>query len=154
MRRTLGMLLSLLTLALLLAAVPRADAAPSRAADYLVEARKYTNHERTSRRRPALVNSECLARFARAQAARMARDQRLYHTQDFGAIGRRCGLRSWAENVAQAPSNDTGREVVRMWMGSQGHRANILNAEYRHFGMGAVHSRGSWWVVQVFGRRA
>ncbi len=145
-------LLGILTAGLVAVPAP-AQAAPS-AAKYLVEARTYTNHERTIRDRPALANSECLARFARAQAARMAKAGRIFHTQDFAAIGRTCGLRAWGENVAQAVGSDTGKGVVRMWMGSSGHKANILNTTYRHFGMGAVYRGGRWWVVQVFGRRA
>lgn len=110
----------------LLTAPAPAVAAPSAAA-YLAQARAATNHERTTRGRHALANSECLARFARGQAARMARAGRIFHTEDFDAIGSTCGLRAWAENVAQASRSDTGRGVVRAWMGSRGHRANILN---------------------------
>jgi uncharacterized protein YkwD len=157
MRRSLGLMVLLTVLASMVAgtvAVPSpAQAAPS-AAKYLAEARKYTNHERTIRDRPALGNSECLARFARAQAARMAKAGRIYHTENFDSIGRTCKLRAWGENVAQAAGSDTGRGVVRMWMNSSGHKANILNKTYRHFGMGAVYRDGKWWVVQVFGRRA
>jgi uncharacterized protein YkwD len=66
---------------------------------------------------------------------------------------RRCGLRSWAENVAQASGTGDGREVVRLWLASPGHRANILARGSRIIGVAAVRRGGSWWVVQVFGRR-
>jgi len=144
----------LVTLAAGVVAVPTpAQAAPSAAA-YLAEVRTHTNHERTIRDRRALANSACLGRFARAQAARMAKAGRIFHTQDFAAIGRTCGLRAWGENVAQATGSDTGRGVVAMWMRSSGHKANILSTTYRHVGMGAVRRDGKWWVVQVFGRAA
>lgn len=157
MRRPLGFSLSLALLASLLAAlvaVPAPTQAAPSAAAYLAEARKYTNHERTTRDRRALTNSECLGRLARAQAARMAKAGKLYHSSNFDTFGQKCRLSTWGENVAQAPGSDTGRQVVRMWMGSSGHRANILNTRFTHFGMGAAYRDGAWWVVQVFGRPA
>lgn len=149
-----AVLLAVLALLGALVSVPTPTQAAPSAAAYLAEARRHTNHARTTRDRPALANDECLARFARAQATRMARARKIYHTTAFDAIGRSCGLRAWAENVAQAPGGDTGRGVVRQWMLSSGHRTNILNATYRSYGMGAVHHDGRWWVVQVFGRKA
>jgi len=49
--------------------------------------------------------------------------------------------------------------VVEQWMGSPGHRANILRSEYRHLGVGAVHftdrsfyDMDSFYFTQNFGR--
>lgn len=157
MRRPPALLLSLALLASLLASlvtVPAPTQAAPSAAAYLAEARKYTNHERTIRDRRALTNSECLGKLARAQAARMAKAGKIYHSTQFNSFGRTCGLSTWGENVAQAPGSDTGRYVVKMWMGSSGHRANILNTRFTHFGMGAAYRNGAWWVVQIFGRPA
>lgn len=102
----------------------------------------------------SLRRGACLERAAHAQAARMARRGEVFHNPGFGAVGRRCGLGAWAENVAQAAGTDRGRGVVRQWMRSSGHRANIVNRGYRLVGTGAVRARGSWWVVQVFGRKS
>ncbi|MDO9456295.1 CAP domain-containing protein [Nocardioides sp.] len=120
---------------------------------YVSEVRTATNAERQRRHQRALTLNTCLKSFARKQAVRMARERSISHTSDFMAIGRRCGLSTWGENVAQALPNDRGRGVVRQWMRSSDHRANILNRQYRLIGMGAVRSHGAWWVVQVFGRK-
>ena len=45
-----------------------------------------------------------------------------------------------------------GTAVTAGWMGSTGHRANILNARYRLIGVGASQdSDGRWYAAQVFG---
>jgi uncharacterized protein YkwD len=132
----------------------RADAAaPSgrSAATYVAQVRRATNAERTKRQIRPLRADACLQKAAQRQAGRMARSGRLHHSPDFGAIGRRCGLRAWGENVAQGGGN--GKAVVRRWMASSGHRANILNRQYRIVGIAAVRARGTWWAVQVFGRK-
>ena len=69
------------------------------------------------------------------------------------------GYNRWtrvAENIAAGYSSP--EEVVKGWMRSPGHRANILNANYEHIGIGyhyMPNDRGSsnwnhYWV-QVFG---
>ncbi len=50
-----------------------------------------------------------------------------------------------AENVAKGYR--TADDVVRAWMNSPGHRANILNCDLREIGVG--HSNGAW--TQLFG---
>lgn len=143
-------------LALLLSGLTFAGGAPATAAGrdastYVAQARKATNAERVKRQIRPLGTNRCLQRAAQRQAERMARSGRLHHSPDFGAIGRRCGLRAWGENVAYGGGN--GKAVVKRWMGSSGHRANILNRDYRIVGIAAVRARGTWWAVQVFGRK-
>ena len=49
------------------------------------------------------------------------------------------GARSWSigENIAWGTGPlGTPREIVRAWMNSPGHRANILNGRYRDIGIG------------------
>jgi uncharacterized protein YkwD len=51
------------------------------------------------------------------------------------------GFRSWAvgENIFwQSPATLGAIAVVRSWMGSSGHRANMLSREWRDVGVGAV----------------
>jgi uncharacterized protein YkwD len=43
-----------------------------------------------------------------------------------------------AENIAQTT---TAEDAVRLWLGSAGHRANILNCAYTHTGIGQVGGR-------------
>ena len=37
------------------------------------------------------------------------------------------------------------------WMNSSGHRANILDSEYRSVGIGCVNVSGTYYWVQCFG---
>ena len=58
----------------------------------------------------------------------------------------------WAgENIAAGQRSPS--EVMGSWMHSQGHRANILNADFNHIGIGAVYVNNGgyelYWV-QVF----
>ena len=54
-----------------------------------------------------------------------------------------------AENIAQGQT--TPEEVVQAWMNSQGHRENIMNANYTHIGIGYV-AEGHYWT-QMFIRK-
>ncbi len=54
--------------------------------------------------------------------------------------------RSAAENIAKGQS--TPQQVVNAWMNSTGHRANILNKNYTHIGVGYVKSGNIW--TQMF----
>ena len=77
------------------------------------------------------------------------------------------GYRSWSagENLFCATYAPSAGEVVRAWMGSTGHRANLLNRRWRNIGVSAV--RVAAWagvfqgcvgnvtlVVAEFGRRS
>lgn len=57
--------------------------------------------------------------------------------------------RSAGENIAKGYS--TPQAVVNGWMNSSGHRANILNANYTHIGVGYV-SGGNYWTQMFIGR--
>ncbi len=51
------------------------------------------------------------------------------------------GAQTWAvgENLAWGSgSRSTPRRIVKAWMGSPGHRHNILNARFREIGIGVV----------------
>jgi hypothetical protein len=53
------------------------------------------------------------------------------------------GTGSWGENIAAAYPDP--QAVVRAWMASPGHRANILNPAFTHLGIGAAVNPGSRW---------
>nr|WP_106779411.1 CAP domain-containing protein [Lysinibacillus timonensis] len=53
--------------------------------------------------------------------------------------------RAAGENIAQGQT--TPAQVVQAWMDSPGHRANILNANYTHIGVGYV-ADGNYWTQQ------
>ena len=49
------------------------------------------------------------------------------------------------ENIAMGQT--TPEQVVTSWMNSEGHRANILNGEFTHIGVGYV-ADGNVWTQQ------
>jgi uncharacterized protein YkwD len=118
---------------------------------YASQAFKATNAKRVQHGLVRLKRYDCLHRFATAQARRMAAQRRIFH-QDLGRILNACQLRMVGENVASGFR--TGRAVVRGWMSSPDHRANILNRRYRHMAIAARKgSDGFWYVAQVLGRK-
>lgn len=111
----------------------------------------HTNRARARHDLPALRGNACLRKAALRQARRIARDQALSH-QDLGRIQRDCEVGWVGENVAAGYG--TGRAVVEGWMGSAGHRANILSTNYDRMGIAAVRDdNGTWWAAQVFASR-
>lgn len=115
------------------------------------------NLERTTRGLPALqVLSNCVD-LAQAHAVDMQVNGFFSHTSptkgSFSARAAAFGLRGSAgENIAYGQNNTT---VVTAWMGSSGHRANILNSGYRSSGVGVQKdSRGRPYFVQCFSSMA
>lgn len=53
------------------------------------------------------------------------------------------------ENIARGQAN--ARSVMDSWMNSPGHKANILNCDYRTLGVGAHFAEGGPWWTQDFG---
>ena len=80
-------------------------------------------------------------RYARAMVSRRFFSHVAPDGQTLGARMSRyvSGARGWAygENLAWgAGANATPAQIVRAWMASAGHRANILSARWRHIGIG------------------
>jgi len=62
------------------------------------------------------------------------------------------GWCSAGENIAYAHGD--ADQIHQMWMNSPGHRANILNPQFTHVGIGATRdSGGRLWMTQVFIKR-
>lgn len=113
-----------------------------------------TNEARASAGLPALVCDEALARAARLHSQDMcdqgyfshsSRDGRSF-TDRLDAQGASYG--SAGENIAWGQR--TPSEVHSAWMGSSGHRANILGRGYRRIGIGHVDCGGSPYWTQDF----
>ncbi|GAA1976669.1 hypothetical protein GCM10009718_11160 [Isoptericola halotolerans] len=115
-----------------------------------------------------LVNAERAAVGCGALRADAGLDDlALRHSEDMAARGYFAhttpdGLTPWdraaaagvqgaaAENIARGQQD--AAEVVRAWMDSPGHRANIVNCELTRHGLGAHRADGGPWWTQVFGR--
>ncbi|WP_244929555.1 CAP domain-containing protein [Nocardioides sp. W7] len=146
--RLIRLLTPLLVVLLVATTVPAQAATPEQR--HANVAHRATNAERDQRDLVDLRKHKCLQRFAVKQAKRMAAQRRMFH-QDLSPVLRRCGMSMVGENVAYGFPN--GRAVVRGWMNSEGHRANILQRRYRLMGIGARRGGGQWYVAQVFGVR-
>lgn len=55
------------------------------------------------------------------------------------------------ENIAYGFRN--ADSVMNAWMNSEGHRSNILSANYKEIGVGCYYQNGTYYWVQVFGTR-
>ena len=122
-------------------------------AKYQQQAHDATNKQRVAHGLKESRKQDCVQRFAVRQAKIMAQQESMFH-QELGPIMAACDLNSVGENVAYGyPS---GRSVVNDgWMNSEGHRANILNPDFKLMGIGARKGHdGRWYVAQVFGREA
>jgi uncharacterized protein YkwD len=118
-----------------------------------------TNVERSRAGLSPLRAEERLMKAAQLQAEQMASLGRMDHVlrdgpypspQDrLAAAGYR--WRAFAENIAYGQRGP--EDVTGSWMGSSGHRANMLNGAYTELGTGyAVDNRGRPYFVQVFGK--
>ncbi|MFF2751997.1 CAP domain-containing protein [Kitasatospora sp. NPDC058048] len=55
---------------------------------------------------------------------------------------------TWGENIARGQKDPA--DVMKSWMNSPGHRANILNCSFKQLGVGVrTGANGPWWT-QVF----
>lgn len=59
--------------------------------------------------------------------------------------------KAWGENIAYGYNSiNTPEAVVDAWMHSEGHKANIMGANYNYIGVGLVNQNGTWYWTQVF----
>jgi uncharacterized protein YkwD len=123
---------------------------PELAADVIAR----TNVERTAAGLAPVVAHPQLMAAALAHSQDQAAMQRMTHTGSDGSNAgdriERAGYRwrTWAENVAMGYRSAAA--VMDGWMGSAGHRANILNGNVVHIGVAVVtggDGRTYWTMV-------
>ncbi|GGP98678.1 hypothetical protein GCM10010266_22620 [Streptomyces griseomycini] len=115
-----------------------------------------TNRERTRAGLPPLSRDPLLTAAAQAHSADMvARDFYSHTAPDGGkpwdrAAAAGSARRTIGENIACGQRS--AAEVVRGWMNSPGHRANILKPDFTHIGVGFAGGgrAGTYWT-QLFG---
>lgn len=102
---------------------------------------------------PVLRSDDKLTRAAGSHAKDMIRKRFFSHTgSDGSTVGRRARSQGYgpcviAENIAKGHPRLS--QVLSAWMGSRGHRRNILHAEVTEFAL--VRGSGNVWVM-VLGR--
>ena len=100
----------------------------------------YTNQERVRYGLPPLTVDKELMESARRHAAWMTRNRSMVHTGQ-----------AVAENIAMGQPHSS--DVVRSWMNSSGHRANILNGGHHRIGVAAYRTdSGTIFWCQQFRR--
>lgn len=138
-------------LALPLSALGRAEAASLQS-----EAARYLNAYRAKKGLGPLASEPRLIKAAQTQCGIMIRNGRIGHQFGPGtrfmerlqAAG--IGLRPAGENVAMGQP-DVGA-VMDAWMKSRGHRRNILDPKFTHFGLGVRMAGGRpWWALVLMG---
>lgn len=115
-----------------------------------------TNAERAAAGLPPLAGDPLLAAAAQAHSADMAARAFYSHTSPEGgepwhrAAAAGSARRTIGENIACGQRS--AAEVVRGWMDSPGHRANILAPAFTHMGVGFAGGgpAGTYWT-QLFG---
>jgi len=101
---------------------------------------KYTNAARARYGLPALEIDKDLVKSAEKHCSWMTRNRRMVHTR-----------MPVAENIAMGQRDS--QMVLRAWMNSSGHRANILNGGYRRIGVAAYRTpSGTIYWCQQFQR--
>lgn len=114
-----------------------------------------TNIERAKAGLAPLQADAELSRVAREKSSDMARLGYFDHNSpSYGSpfdMMRAYGIsyRTAGENIAKGQS--TPAEVVRAWMNSEGHRANIMNPNFTHIGVGFLEA-GNHWTQMFIGK--
>ena len=107
-----------------------------------------TNSERVKAGLPELIWNDELAEAADVRAEEIITD--FDHVRPDGT---KCYVLSdliYGENIARGP-HASGEEFVSRWMGSEGHRENILWSQYTLIGVGTRCTEYGDTAVQLFG---
>lgn len=112
---------------------------------------KLTNEARAKNDVPPVKVDADLEQAAQAHTKSMVDRNSMDH-QDWVEEIQAAGYDGQAlgQNVARGPDAQT---VVDAWMGSEGHRENILNAVYDDVGIGCVDADGTLWWTQNLGAK-
>ena len=120
-----------------------------------MEVVRLVNIERQKAGLTAFNPSAELSKVARTKSEDMAKNNYFSHTSpNYGSpfdMMKSFGIkyRTAGENIAKG--YHTAESVVRGWMNSSGHRANILNPNFETIGVGAyTNSNGTIYWTQMF----
>ncbi|MFF4762140.1 CAP domain-containing protein [Streptomyces sp. NPDC001292] len=134
----------------------KTQAPPAVAAQAAVEAEvlRLVNEERVKVGCSALTPSRALAGLAEDFSEAMADENFFDHTDPSGASpwdrAAKLGITSLGgENIARGQADAAA--VTDAWMNSPGHRANILNCDFKTLGVGVHFGSGGPWWTQDFG---
>lgn len=111
-----------------------------------------SNKERKARSIKVTARSACLDKYTASWISNVYADGALTSDDHRSSASllkvlKKCGYTSIGENLAMGQTS--GTEVVSDWMGSSGHRANLLNKKFSVMGVASVKTGGKWWTVQL-----
>jgi uncharacterized protein YkwD len=86
-----------------------------------------------------------LSKVAMKQTRSMTNQNRLFHTPNLGER-----VTNWTKLGENVGYGGTVRSIHRMFMRSSGHKANVLNRDFRFVGVGTKKAHGYLWVTVVF----
>ena len=116
---------------------------------------KMVNKVRIEKNLPVLKENKKLNILADKKAKIMAKENNLSHTaggyNSFSDLIKEANIEYLAvgENIAR--NWKTPDDVMKAWLNSSGHRANILNKKFTQIGVGkAINSKGDVYWVQLF----
>ncbi|MGW2231262.1 CAP domain-containing protein [Streptomyces formicae] len=130
------------------------ERAPSAESAAEAEVLTLVNQERAKAGCRPVRADDRLAKLAGDFSADMAARDFFAHTDPDGATpwdrAEKAGVPDLGgENIARGQAN--ARSVMDAWMNSEGHRANILNCDYKTMGVGVHFGAGGPWWTQDFG---
>jgi uncharacterized protein YkwD len=114
-----------------------------------------TNAERKKENLPPLAVNQLLCKVARAHSQNMAKQEKLQHDLDektpFDRLDdAKYEFRRAAENILQNAGDSSPADMLKLWMDSPTHRANILKEDLTEIGLGfAKNDKGELYVTQV-----
>jgi uncharacterized protein YkwD len=126
----------------------------SREAAAEAEVLKLVNEERAKVGCSAVAANSALRELAEDFSEEMAERDFFDHTDPSGATpwdrAEKAGITDLGgENIARGQA--TAAAVMEAWMNSPGHRANILNCDFKTLGVGVHFGAGGPWWTQDFG---
>lgn len=126
---------------------PGTTASPEESDDYPGAVVAATNAAREAEGLAPLERSSCADAQAAERAAALVGAPELEHAPLDGVMAA-CDVTSAGENLVRADA--TAEEVVEAWLGSPGHRNNLLSADFTHVGVGCADDDGQRLCAQVF----
>jgi len=142
-----------LALALVAAACAPPGSPGSGATGDMVQA---INEDRAAAGLGPLAWDDQLYDLAQTHAQEIAASGTLWHSdlEGWRAAPWMAGWRALGENLLVASPGTNAFAAEDMWMGSPPHRANILDGNFNHVGVGVfVDGSGRVWMVALFGAR-
>ena len=110
----------------------------------------WINRERTARGLTKVRAQSCTDYYAERWSRYLGRNLEFFH-QDLDPFFSQCDARYAGETLARGAV--TPREMVKLWMNSDGHRRILISQTPRRIGVGAfLDSRGDWLVAADFTR--